>query len=75
MSGSRFDPEALKAKGAGALCQLAWCSTAAELQGIQKENVAPGPSSLGIARRRPSWFSMMVRLIESPMPIPQLFVV
>src|SRR4029077_2690832 len=42
--------------------------------GIENENVAPGPS-FGSPHKRPPCFSMMDRLIESPMPIPSLLVV
>ena len=43
-------------------------------EGIEKANVAPGPS-LGDAQSRPLWLSMIERLMERPMPMPPLFVV
>jgi hypothetical protein len=44
-------------------------SANSDRDGIEKENVAPGPS-WALAHRRPLWFSMIERLIERPMPIP-----
>src|SRR5580700_7348166 len=46
-----------------------WPGAESDLQGMENENVAPGPS-LAQAHRRPLWFSMIERLIERPMPIP-----
>jgi hypothetical protein len=43
-------------------------------RGMEKVNVAPGPS-LGSAHRRPRWRSMMDRLTNNPIPIPSLLVV
>ena len=45
-----------------------------EYSGMEKENVAPGPS-FDMAQRRPRWLSMMERLTDSPIPMPSLLVV
>lgn len=42
---------------------------------MQNEKVAPGPSALGVAERRPWWDSTMDRLTERPIPIPSALVV
>jgi hypothetical protein len=41
---------------------------------MENEKVAPGPS-FGSAHSRPWCLSMMERLMESPIPMPSLFVV
>src|ERR1700730_6147930 len=43
-------------------------------RGMEKANVAPGPS-FGSAHRRPPCSSMMERLTDRPMPMPLLLVV
>jgi len=49
-------------------------ATLSNLQGIENENVAPGPS-LAVAHKRPLWRSIMERLTNRPIPIPSLLVV
>ena len=49
-------------------------AASSDLQGIENEKVAPC-SSLALAQRRPSWLSMIERLIARPTPIPVALVV
>src|SRR5215470_4002884 len=62
--------------GASVHCVLGRSGTRRELrgQGIRNENVAPGPS-LSEAWIAPPWFSMIQRLMKSPIPVPSRLVV
>jgi hypothetical protein len=50
---------------------LGACSS---VRGMENSNVAPGPS-FDMAERRPRWLSIIERLTERPIPIPNGFVV